>query len=78
MILISFSMSRTHNENFTFNQVVFKIDFSIFSDDSINPSALIRVYGIESMKEGSIEARPRKFLKAHQKRIAQTHPHQIM
>lgn len=65
MILISFSMSRTHNENFTFNQVVFKIDFSIFSDDSINSSALIRSLWNLVNEEGSMEARPRKFLKAH-------------
>lgn len=58
-------MSRTHNENFTFNQVVFKIDFSIFSDDSINSSALIRSLWNLVNEEGSMEARPRKFLKAH-------------
>ena len=58
-------MSRTHNENFTFNQVVFKIDFSIFSDESINSSALIRNLWNLVNEEDSIEARPRKFLKAH-------------
>lgn len=57
---------------------MFKIDFSIFSDESINSSALIRNLWNLVNEEDSIEARPRKFLKAHQKRIAQTHPHQTM
>lgn len=57
---------------------MFKIDFSIFSDESINSSALIRSLWNLVNEVGSMKAGSRKFLKAHQKRITQTHPHQKM